>query len=139
VWWAQKGQNAGLVLALAYLLTMSPLWQKSKIIIKTIIFSEGDRADTEKGLRAFLEQGRVDADIEVILGDESTLFSTIKDKSLDADFVFIGLRPPAPEEPIEEYTQYYSNLVQKSSGVPPTAYVLAAEDINFQKIFSSLS
>ncbi len=139
VWWAQKGQNAGLILALAHLLNTSPMWQKSKIIMKTIIFSEGDRADTEKGLRAFLEQGRLDAEVEVILGDESNKFSTIKDQSLDADFVFIGLRPPAPDEPIEEYTQYYSNLVQRSSGVPPTAYVLASEDINFQKIFSSFS
>lgn len=139
VWWAQKGQNAGLVLALAHLLNISPLWQKSKIMLKTVIFSEGDRADTEKGLRAFLEQGRLDAEIEIILGDESNIFSTIKDVSLDADFVFIGLRPPAPDEPIEEYSHYYSNLVQRSSGIPSTAYVLAAEDINFQKIFSSLS
>lgn len=139
VWWAQKGQNAGLVLVLAHLLNTSPTWQKSKIIMKTIIFSEEDREDTEKGLRAFLEQGRLDAEVEVILGDKSNIFSTIKDQSLDADFVFIGLRPPAPDEPIEEYTQYYSNLVQMSSGVPPTAYVLAAEDINFQKIFSSLT
>ena len=139
VWWAQKGQNAGLVLALAHLLNTSPLWPKSRIILKTIIFSEGDRADTEKGLRAFLEQGRLDAEIEVILGDTSTLFTTIKDQSRDADFVFIGLRPPSPDEPLEEYTQYYSTLVQRSSGGAPTAYVLAAEDINFQKIFSSLS
>jgi amino acid transporter len=139
VWWSHKGQNSGLILAIAYLLTMSPLWQKSKIIIKTIIYSEDDREDTEKGLRSFLEQGRVDADIEVILGEKSNRFSMIQDQSLDADFVFIGLRPPAPDEPIEEYSQYYSTLVQQSSGIPPTAYVLASEDINFQKIFSSIS
>jgi hypothetical protein len=73
-----------------------------------------------------------------MLEEKSGIFDTIKKHSVDADFVFLGLRPPAPEETIEEYSQYYKNIIQQTRIIPPMAYVLSSEDIDFQKIFSSI-
>ncbi len=138
VWWGQKGNNAGLILALAHLLNTSPSWPRSKLILKTIISSEDDRANTERGLRRFVEEGRLEADVEVILGDKENIFHIIKEHSSTADFVFLGLRPPAPEETIDEYGLYFRDFIQKTRGIPPMAYVLSSEDVEFQRIFSSI-
>jgi amino acid transporter len=138
VWWNQKSKNAGLVLALAYLLSTSPSWHHSKLIFKTIISSEDNRTNTEKGLRTFLEEGRIGADVQVILGDKEDIFHIIKEHSSEADFVFLGLRPPASEETNEEYRQYLKDIIQKTRGMPPTAYVLSSEEVEFQKMFSSI-
>jgi solute carrier family 12 sodium/potassium/chloride transporter 2 len=138
VWWAQKGNNAGLILALAHLLNTSPSWPRSKLILKTIIFSENERLTAQKVLQTFVDQGRLEAEVEVMLEEKSGIFDTIKKHSVDADFVFLGLRPPAPEETIEEYSQYYKNIIQQTRIIPPMAYVLSSEDIDFQKIFSSI-
>lgn len=138
VWWGQKGNNAGLILALAHLLSTSPLWQSSRLALRTIIMSEADQSDTEEGLRTFVEQGRLAADVQTVLIEDADLFGTIAKHSKDADFVFMGLHPPAPEETFEEYSRYLKNIIQKTQGVQYIAYVLSSEDIEFKKIFSSL-
>jgi amino acid transporter len=137
VWWGQKGNNAGLILALAHLLNTSPSWPHSKLILKTIIFSEDDRANTQKGLLKFVDEVRLEAEVEVILGNVSDIFETIRDHSQNADFVFVGLRPPTPEETNEEYGLYFKGIIRKTYGMPPVAYVLSSEAVDFQKIFSS--
>lgn len=138
VWWGQKGNNAGLILALAHLLSTSPLWQSSRLVLRTIIMSEADQSDTEEGLRTFVEQGRLAADVETVLIEDADLFGTIAKHSKDADFVFMGLHPQAPEETFEEYSQYLKNIIQKTQGVQYIAYVLSSEDIEFKKIFSTM-
>jgi solute carrier family 12 sodium/potassium/chloride transporter 2 len=137
IWWGQKGGNAGLILALAHLMGTSPLWRHAKIILKTIVSSADDRNETEKGLRTFVEQGRLDVTVESVLSDDSDLFSTIEKSSKDSDFIFIGLRPPAPDEPVEKYVGYLYAIFQNTKGIPSVAYVLASEDLDFKKIFLS--
>lgn len=138
IWWGQKGNNAWLTLALVHLLRTHTSWRDSRLLLKTIVSSENDRAEVEKGLRTFIGQARVEADIESVLRDESGIFGTIQKHSRDADLVFVGLRPIASEETIEEYGEYYKNVIQKTGEIPFIAYVFAAEDIDFRKIFSFL-
>lgn len=137
VWWGQKGDNAGLLLSFAYLLHTSPLWKDSRLTLKHIIFSEDSRHDTEKGLRAFVEQGRIGADVEIVFDGSSEIFSTIREHSKDANFVFMGLRPPAVDETDESYGLYLKNIFSKTEDLHGIAYILAAENIEFKRIFSS--
>lgn len=139
VWWGQKGNNAGLILALAHLLSTSPLWQNSQLFLKTIVSTSDDRSDTEKGLLRFLEQGRLNAQAKAVEMYASGLFDTIVQYSKDADFVFMGLRPPREEETIEGYSEYLKTIFQRTREIPFIAYVLASEDLDFKKIFSSIS
>ena len=138
VWWGQKGNNAGLILALAHLLSTSPAWPNSRLILKTVISSKEDAAETEKGLRTFIEQGRIDAEVEIVLLEAPGLFETIESHSRNADFVFMGLRPPDPEETPEAYTEYLKDIMDKTRDIQFMAYVLSSEDIEFKRIFSSL-
>jgi amino acid transporter len=137
VWWGQKGNNAGFILALAHLLNTSPSWPHSKLILKTVIFSEDDRANTQMGLLKFVDKVRLEAEVEVILGNVSDIFETIKEHSQSADFVFLGLRPPSPDETNEKYGLYFKDIIRRTHGMPPVAYVLSSEAVDFQKIFSS--
>lgn len=138
IWWGQKGNNAWLMLALVHLLRMHTVWRGSRLVLKTIVSSENDRAEVEKGLRSFIGQARVEADVESVLKDEAGIFGTIQRHSRSADLVFVGLRPMKPEETIEDYGEYYKNVIRKTGEIPFIAYVLAAEDIDFRKIFSFL-
>lgn len=135
IWWGQKGRNAGLILALAQLLNTSQPWRNSKLSIKTIFSATEDRAEIEEGLRAFAEQGRLDATIEAVLADNSDLFSIIEKSSRDADFIFLGLRSPNPDESLEDYSSYLRQIFQCTTGIPSIAYVLASENLDFKKIF----
>ncbi|MFH1025509.1 MAG: Na-K-Cl cotransporter, partial [Nitrospirota bacterium] len=138
IWWGQKGNNAGLILALAHLLRTSPLWQNTGLMLKTIIYSSKDKDDVELGLRQFIEQGRIDADVKTVVEWESGIFDTIAMNSREADFVFIGLRRPDAQETEEAYSEYIKTIMQKTQNMPTVAYVLAAEGLEFKKIFSSL-
>jgi solute carrier family 12 sodium/potassium/chloride transporter 2 len=137
IWWGQKGENAGLILALAHLLGTSPLWRNAKMVLKTIVSSADDQKEIEKGLRTFAEQGRLEVSVETVSLHDSGLFPTIEKSSRNADFIFIGLRPPSTEEPDEKYGEYLNGIFQNTKGIPSVAYVLASEDLDFKKIFLS--
>jgi solute carrier family 12 sodium/potassium/chloride transporter 2 len=137
IWWGQKEENAGLILALAHLLGTSPLWRNARVVLKTIVSSADDETEIERGLRTFVEHGRLEVSIETVFPHDSGLFPTIEKSSADADFIFIGLRPPAPEEPVEKYEEYLHGIFQNTKGIPSVAYVLASEDLDFKKIFLS--
>ena len=54
-----------------------------------------------------------------------------------ASLVFLGLRAPQEGEPPEDYAAYYSGLMARVEGIsaPVTGLVLAAEDIDFRRVF----
>lgn len=133
-----QGKNAGLILALAHLLRTSPSWQNAKLILKTVTDSQKESPDVERGLRQFIEQGRIDAEIKTVPIWESGVFDTIAMNSRDADFVFIGLRPPDVQETAETYGGYIRDIMQRTQKIPLAAYVLSSEDMEFRKLFSSL-
>jgi len=138
VWWGGERKNAGLMLALGYILQTNPEWKKTKLIIKTIARSEDGRKRAGNQLEKFLEEGRVTAESEVILvenRDEDIIGTTIRRFSQDADLVFLGMRPPEPEESAEDYADYYEGLMKRTENFPPLAFVLAAEGIKFSDIF----
>ncbi len=62
-------------------------------------------------------------------------FDVIARASGDSDLVLLGLRPPESDEAPEDYSEYYAQLLSNTDGLPATALVLAAEDIDFQRIF----
>ncbi len=137
VWWGGKRQNAGLMLALGYMLQTSPEWKKSELILKTIVSSEEDREHAYENLRKFFAEGRLSATIKVLVGNpkEEIISTTIKRFSEGADLVFLGMRPPEPEESTEDYAAYYEEIIKRTRKFPPLALVLAAEDIKFSDIF----
>ena len=137
IWWGRVSQNAWLMLALAYLLKTSPEWGGSKLVLKTIVDSEEDRDEAMKGLQAFVTRGRLEAEVKVLVRDEAGRFDAIRESSTGESLIFIGMRAPTPEESLDTYGQYYEELLAQTKELPPTAIVLAAEDLEFERIFES--
>ncbi len=135
VWWRRGGKNAGLILALAYLLMTSPEWRGAKLILKSVLKSTDDKDQSYKQMHAFLENAHIDATVELITNDSFATFSVMRESSSGADLVLLGLRAPEPDETVEQYAEYYWTFITNLRGFPATAIVLAAEDLDFQKIF----
>jgi len=57
------------------------------------------------------------------------------EESRYADYVFMGLKPPAPDESMEDYGRYYMSFRQRTERFPALVSVLAAEEIDFEGIF----
>jgi solute carrier family 12 (sodium/potassium/chloride transporter), member 2 len=139
VWLGNQKQNAGLMLALAYMLNTSPEWNNSRLNLKTIVKSEDEAIGAEEQLKNFLQGCRVKSSIAAIVQDDEDSFQIIEKQSRKADIVFIGLRAPSEDETAEHYGAYYEKLIKKTAHMPPTAIVLAVEAVEFRRIFSSQS
>lgn len=135
VWWGLQRQNAGLMLALAHMLQTSVEWRDATIRLRTLVPSREKQRDALSRLTSFLVEARIQAEAEVLVCDIEDLFSSIRETSREADLVFVGLRPPSDGESPEDFSRYYADLLDKTRGFPPTALVLAAENISFTRIF----
>lgn len=145
IWWGRERHNAGFSLAIGYMLQSSRNWIGAELFLKSIATTNTNHSDAEKVLTEFLEEGRLDAKARVYDtdGDKTDVFRVIAEKSLGADLVFIGMLPPDleafeanPAQVVEEYSKYYQNLLKLTQNFPTCAIVLAAEDVDFHKIFS---
>ncbi len=138
VWWGLGlRRNAGLMLALGYMLKTSSEWRRAELYVKTIVDSEEQRPGAEQRHREFLTKTRLQAQGEVIVrsSSEHTVFQTIREASQGAHLVFLGLRPPEEGQDAADYSAYYKKLLEETKGLPPTALVMGAENIAFSRIF----
>lgn len=135
VWWYGSQDNLGLMLALAYLLTRDVKWKKSEFILKSLVDQPGETAKMRSRLSTFIQKGRIEAKAEVLLRGDGVVFDTIRTHSQGADLVLLGMRPPAENETADAYREYYRGLLAQTEGLPPTAFILAAESIDFLGIF----
>lgn len=136
VWWSRKQRNAGLMLALGYLLQTSPSWRGSALVLRSVVDREAERADAMARLKSFIEQSRVKARPEVTVREGADVFETIRAASAGAGLVLLGMRAPGLTESPAEYAGYYAHLLSVTGGLPPTALVLAAEDLDFHRLFA---
>lgn len=136
VWWAGGCKNnSELMLVFAYMLQTSTEWVGSKLTLKTAVSLEEDIPIMKQKLSEFSASSRLSFETEVVHHKQGDILSdTIKNFSCKADLVFLGLRAPFENETSQEYAKYYENLMQRTRGYPPIAYVLANEDLDFSEI-----
>jgi len=139
VWWGRKSGNIGLILALAHLLRMSDPWHDAQLNLKTIVNTKDEIEAAEKGLQEFIDSAHLNAQAETISAQEGSAYGLIKKHSGEADFVFLGLRPPEPDESDEDYSKYYRDIILGTVTPATTAYVMTSEGLDFKAIFSSLT
>ncbi|MCB2183079.1 MAG: hypothetical protein KQH63_13675 [Desulfobulbaceae bacterium] len=111
VWWGGLKRNSDLMLLLAYLLTCNAEWRESRIHVLSVASNDLMKAQTEEALARLMPEIRIEADIEVMVkNDTDNITEIIRQKSFAADVVFLGLA--APEEGSEaEYAVRIQNLV----------------------------
>ncbi|GAB4191830.1 MAG: Na-K-Cl cotransporter [Simkaniaceae bacterium] len=136
-WWGgQNRRNSDLILVLAYMLQTSKEWKGSKLNLKTVISNEKYKDVMLKNLREFSHLSRIRVFPQVVKPEkEEKIFEdTILRCSSRADLVFLGLRPPKPDESVEDYAAYYEQLLKITQDYPPIAFVLSGEAFEFGQI-----
>ena len=134
VWWGGNKDNIGLMLTLAYQIQRSPVWKQSKLILKTIVSTEEERMAALARLQTFIDEQRIPAVADVLIKKLPNFFDMIRQSSSDAGLVFMGMRSPNEGETHEQYSRYYGNLMDSTRDMPPLAFVLAAEAIEFRQV-----
>jgi amino acid transporter len=134
VWWGGNKDNIGLILTLAYQIQKSPVWRESRLVVKTIAATSDERDAALERLKSFIEEQRIPAEAEVLIKDQPSFYDIIRQSSTGAGLVFMGMRPPGGEETVEAYGRYYGNLMEATKEMPPLAFVLAAEAIEFRQV-----
>jgi amino acid transporter len=137
LWWRGKYPgNFELCLALAYLLQQSKLWPKAKIFIKMIAKDESQKEKLFTLFENFRSEWRVNnLEFAPFVDVEENFFSNFTAHSQNADLTFLGLKSPKENCSVEEYEEYYVNLLENTKHVHNIAYVLCGEKIAFRKIF----
>jgi len=137
LWWRGKYPgNFELCLAFAYLLQQSKLWPRSKICIKMIAKDENHKAKLFSQFDKYRAELRINnLEFAPFADPEENFFSNFDTHSQSADLTFLGLKNPESNTSLEEYEEYYLNLLEKTKGVNNIAYVLCGEKVEFRKIF----
>lgn len=129
VWWRGGGGNGSLMLALAFL-----LFRKAELRVNMIV-GRRSREEAENELSSFLRNVRFPATTRVVEMGEAHFSEIIKMHSLDASLTFIGLRQPSADETNEAYGRYLLAMFAMAKEIPLPVFVLAAEDVDFRRIF----
>ena len=134
IWWRGRHSNAALTLALAFLLRRADCWRKYKLRVNMIV-ADKDSTTADEQLEEFLAHARVDAETRII---ESTrpFAETIVENSSDAALTFLGMRRPAADESDSAYGEYFHTLWESLSGLHFPVFVLANEEVEFNRIFT---
>ena len=120
IWWRGKNNNGDLMLLLAYLLTLDPLWRNATIYLRSIATTDFTKADIEESLKNLIDLVRIKAKLDVItLPEDKSVMEVMHEESKGADLVFMGMMTPA-EGQEEEYSERLKKLVD---GMPSTVLV----------------
>lgn len=132
VWWGGLQANGGLMLVLAYLLRTNPHWQEAEVRLKLAARDEAQAREARESLSRLVVDLRIgEIHVEVIPANGRSFPEVLKETSARADIVFLGMAAPRQGE---DFRVYYDRLQEMSSGLPPTAFVLATGTLEFSEV-----
>lgn len=135
VWWRGQNQNGPFMLALASLMVQAAE-RKTRIRLCQIAEKGVSVEESKKLLLDFLASSRVDADVFVKAYNPAiSPVSAIVETSFDAQYAFVGLRPPRNGEAPEQYADYFRQMREETLSLPAAVFTLAAEGVDFKRIY----
>ena len=129
VWWGGLQSNGGLMLILAYLLRTGMRWRSTDIYLKLVVSNQAAAQAAQTNLNRLLETLSIGAKSNIIVAEDRPFDTILRKSSATADLILMGLATPD-----KGFTEYYTSLQQKTVGLPPTIFVLAAEDLAFSEL-----
>lgn len=131
VWWGGLQANGGLMLLLAYLLRTGGEWRNAKVHLKLVVPNEAAAQAAGANLEKMVQQLRIGALPQVLISGGQPFDEILHESSVGADLVFLGMAKPT-----ENFTSYYEKLQARATGLPSTAFVLAAPDFAFEEVLT---
>jgi len=135
IWWRGGNANGSFMLALAFLMRRNEFWKAHPLRVNMIV-RRRSREEAESVLAAFLRDARVEAETRVVESADVPFVETIAANSHDAAATFVGLRMPEESEAESAFGDYVEGLRDGLSGVACPILALAAEDVDFRRIFA---
>lgn len=138
LWWGGKyPANFELSLALAFLLQNSKIWARATIQINTFVRDEQEKKERETEFQNYKELLRSNhITFSIHKAAEDDFYKDLLYYSKEADLTFLGLKPPKKDpQNLTEYTDYYQKIMEKTAPIENVVYILAGEDLAFEKIF----
>ena len=129
LWWGGLKKNGALMIIMAHLLKRSLEWREARLTIKMVVSNESAARDAEKNLAQMMDKMRSDAAFEVIVSGGRSFPEILAGSSRNADLVIMGLK-----EPDDHYEDYYRNLKKNTAGLKNKVFVLAGEEVAFEKV-----
>ncbi len=138
LWWrGQYRRNFELCLALAYILKKSKNFSASKICIKTVVKDEAEKTTISKFFERYKNKLRIKNINFIPIIEENEKFFPTLDSASEADaFTFLGLRKQREDESNKDYQIYFLNMFEKTKNIKNLAFIIAGEQIKFEKIFT---
>lgn len=135
IWWRGKNANGALMLSLAFLLQRDDRWRRHPLRVNMIVRSRSHE-EAQSLLDEFLSKARVDATTRIVEANDRPFEDVIAESSSDTAVTFLGLRGPAADETPEQYGAYFMALHDRLKTLSFPVFSLAAEDIDFRRIFT---
>ena len=136
IWWRGGGSNGGFMLALACLMHRNGAASAGRLRVNMIVHRRTPE-EAAAELSRFLRDARVDAETRVFDSSGRPFAEIIGEHSGDAAMSFIGLRSPGDGEDDASYGEYFAHLCGSLGGVPQPVFALAAESVDFRRIFAA--
>ena len=131
LWWGGLKGNGGLMMTLAYLLSLSLEWRGAQVRVKMMVVDEAAAKVAEKNLHELMKKLRIAAEIYALAPEGQSFETLLKQSSQDADLVFLGMK-----EPDQSFSAYYQDLSRRTEGLPTTVFVRAADALEFSDILA---
>ena len=120
VWWRGRENCGDLMLLLAHLVKLNPLWRLAQTRLRTVVASEEERLGMETVLADLIASVRIKAVLDVIVPPAGqSVPDAIRATSRDADLVFMGLMIPE----VGQESEYAQRLIGMVDGLPTTVLV----------------
>ena len=98
IWW-KGGRNGALMLLLAHLLTLNPVWRNHPIRLVFAVPENGDIAKAQEQLTKLTEGARVKATLEIVTGADA--IAAMRESSRQAALVMMGFAPPDENDEVD--------------------------------------
>lgn len=131
VWWGGLHANGGLMLLLAEFLQGDMNWRNAQIHLNVIVTEQEDVQRAYAGMSELIKKLRLNATPQVLVTNGRSFFEILQESSQSADFIFLGIATPEVD-----FATYYATLQAQTSGLPTMAYVLAAPEFAFTRVFT---
>jgi len=124
IWWGGLERNGDLMLLLAHLLQLEPVWEDARIFVRSIVADQEEKARMEARLAFLIPESRIHANIAVVVRPPGQSIGQImRTHSRNATLVLVGLMDPGPgREP-----EYVRRLAELTDDLPTTIFVRNTE------------
>ncbi len=124
IWWGGLERNGDLMLLLAHLLSLDPVWADAEIFVRSIVATDGEKNHMEERLAYLIPESRIHANIDVVVRSElQSVGEVMQERSRAATLVFMGLMDPPPGGE----AAYVQRLTELTAGFPTTVFVRNTE------------